>query len=58
MQTKAMDAAIPTPYYLGWALALFFGLAALLKWKLRRSVVARRVNRGLRTYTASRQVAS
>ena len=54
-----MDAvAIPTPYYFEWALALFFGLAALLKWKLRRDEIHRRVNRGLRAYTSNREVVS
>jgi len=47
-----MEAAIPTPYYvIGWAIALFFGLAALLKWCYRRNAAARRVSRGLRIYT-------
>jgi hypothetical protein len=53
-----MDASIPTPYLLTWALAVFCGLAALLKWKLRRAVVDRRVNRGLRLYTANREAVS
>jgi hypothetical protein len=53
-----MAPAIPTPYYFAWALALFFGLASLLKWKRRRSEAIRRLNRGLRTYTASRQTAA
>ncbi len=53
-----MNGAIPTPYLFGWALALFSGLAALLKWRLRRVFVARRVNRGLRTYATSNQVVS
>jgi hypothetical protein len=53
-----MDGPIPIPYLLLWALALFCGLAALLKWKFRRSVVARRVNRGLRVYTANREAVS
>jgi hypothetical protein len=52
-----MDAAIPAPYYLG-ALAVFGGLAALLKWKLRRSFAARRVSRGLRVYATNRQAVS
>jgi hypothetical protein len=53
-----MVAAIPAPYFLGWALAVFGGLVALLKWKLRRSFAARRVSRGLRVYATNRQVAS
>ena len=46
-----MDAAIPTPYAIGWAFALFFALAALLKAEYRRSTAARKVKRGLRNYT-------
>jgi hypothetical protein len=53
-----MDAPIPTPFYFGWALAMFGGLAALLRWKVRRAFVTRRVNRGLRVYTTNHQVAS
>jgi hypothetical protein len=53
-----MDAAISNTYYFGWALAVFSGLAALLKWKLRRTFAARRVSRGLRAYTASHEVVS
>jgi hypothetical protein len=51
-----VDAAmISEPIYLGWALALYFALAALLKWKYRRTEAERRINRGLRTYTTARQ---
>jgi hypothetical protein len=53
-----MVAAIPTPYFFGWALAFFFGLAALLKWKLRRTFAARRVKRGLRVYATNHQAVS
>jgi hypothetical protein len=52
-----MDAAMHSPYYLGSAVALF-SVAALLKWKLRRTFAARRVNRGLRVYATNRQVVS
>jgi hypothetical protein len=53
-----MDGAIPAAYLMAWALAAFFGLAALLKWKVRRAFVARRVNRGLRVYATNRQAVS
>jgi hypothetical protein len=46
---------IPEPVYIGWALALYFALVALLKWKYRRSEVERRINRGLRVYTTSHE---
>jgi hypothetical protein len=51
----AVDAAMTEPLYLGWALAVYFALVALLKWKYRRTEAERRVNRGLRTYTAARR---
>jgi hypothetical protein len=47
---------IPAPLFIGWAVSLYFALAALLKWKHRRAVAERRVSRGLRTYAAARQV--
>jgi hypothetical protein len=52
----AVDAAmISEPLYLGFALALYFALAALLKWKHRRTKAERRINRGLRAYTTGGQ---
>jgi hypothetical protein len=45
-----MEAAISTPYVFAWSGALLLGLAALLKWKVRRALIDRRVNRGLRAY--------
>ena len=45
-----MDAAI--------SLVVVCAVAALLKWKLRRTFAARRVSRGLRVYAEGRQVAS
>ena len=47
-----MEAAIHSPSFFGWAIAVFFGLAALLKWKYRRFEAVRRVNRGLRLYAS------
>jgi hypothetical protein len=41
--------------YTGWALALFFALVSLLKWKSRRGAAQRRINRGLRAYTTGRE---
>ena len=46
---------IPTPLYIGWAVALYLALAALLKWKYRRTRSERRISRGLRVYTAGSQ---
>lgn len=51
-QTYSMAATIPATAHTFWAVALFFSLAALLKWKHRRMVAARRINRGLRAYTS------
>jgi hypothetical protein len=48
-----MDGAIPTPYVVGCATAVFCGLAAVLKWKIRRAFAARRVNRGLKVYATT-----
>jgi hypothetical protein len=47
---------IPAPIYTGWALTTFFALVALLKWKHRRGEAERRINRGLRAYTTTREV--
>lgn len=58
MQTDPMDAVIASPLYLGWALGLFATIASLMVWKWRRRYAERRINRGLRMYTASRQVVS
>jgi hypothetical protein len=41
---------IPAQIY---SLAPFFALAAFVKWKYRRGAAQRRINRSLRTYTAS-----
>jgi len=40
--------------HLIWSLSLFLGLTVLLKWKHRRMLVERRINRGLRSYTGAR----
>jgi hypothetical protein len=47
---------IPAPLYIGWAVAFYFALAALLKWKHRRMQAERRVSRGLRAYATTRGV--
>ncbi len=44
---------IPAPFFFGWAIALYFALASLLRWKYRRTKAERRISRGLRTYTAT-----
>ncbi len=36
-----------------WALALFFALVALLKWRHRRLWVEHRINRGLKAYATT-----
>jgi hypothetical protein len=53
-----MNAVISEPFYLGWAVALFSSLAALLKWRYRREYAARRVSKGLRAYTGGPQAIS
>jgi hypothetical protein len=37
-----------------FAVALFFALVALIKWKRRRDAAIERVNRGLRGYVAAK----
>ncbi len=48
-----MTGPIPATVHLVWSLALFLALVALLKWKHRRMLIERRVNRGLRMYAAN-----
>ena len=45
-----MTGPIPATVHLVWSLSLFLALVALLKWKHRRMLIDRRINRGLRVY--------
>ena len=46
-------AMIPAPLFIGWAIALYCALVALLKWKYRRYMAQQRITKGLRAYTAT-----
>jgi hypothetical protein len=53
-----MDAMITPMNLLGWAAGLFVALVSLLVWKHRKGIPAKRINRGLRSYAATHEVAS
>ena len=51
-----METMLVTPIGIGsFALLLFLALVLLVKWKLRRTLVEARLNRGLRQYSVRQE---